>query len=129
MEFDYEFSDDQYSAVRGNAAHSAFYNGQEQYGGDLVGLTAAIINMFIPKKEKKSKKTQIETTLVANNLRQRFSNSYISEMFGIPDEKVNDFIFFAEENGMYWELLKEENEILLLDFLYATTNVYKKRSE
>ncbi len=53
LNFEYEFSDDYLSAVRGNAAHDAFYNGQEQYGGDLIGLTTAIIKMFISKKKRK----------------------------------------------------------------------------
>lgn len=130
LEFDYEFSDDQYSAIRGNAANDAFHNGQEQYGGDLIGLTAAIVNLFIPKKKKKTiKETRAEATLVANSLRQRFSNSYILDVFGIQEEKANEFLFFAEENGMYWELLKAENEILLLDFMYSKRDAYIKNSE
>lgn len=130
LNFDYEFSDDYLSVVRGNAAHDAFFNGQQQIGGDLIGLTAAIVKMFIPKKKKKStKETYREATLVANSLRDRFSNSYISDVFGIPEDKANDFLFFAEENGMYWKLLKEENEILLLDFMYTIRDEYKKNGE
>ena len=129
LNFDYEFSDDYLSAVRGNAAHDAFYNGQEPYGGDLIGLTAAIVNLFIPKKKKKSaKEKNTETTHVAYNLRQRFDNSYISEVFGIPQENAIDFLFFAQENGMYWELLKESNEIFLLDFMYEKSAAYLKQS-
>ena len=131
IEFDYEFSDDQYSAIRGNAARSAFYNGQEQYGGDLIGLTGAIVNLFMPKKRKKSnKRVHTEAELTANNLRQRFSNSYLYDVFGISEENANDFIYFAQENGLYWELLKEGNEIMLLDFMYDKSHAYKNlRSE
>jgi len=129
LNFDYEFSDDQYSAIRGNAAHNAFYNGQEQYGGDLIGLTAAIVNLFIQKKKKNSvKKPDTEISYVANGLRERFSNTYITEVFGIPEAKANDFLFFAEENGMDSKWLKEENEIRLLDFLYTSSAAYKKQS-
>ena len=126
LEFGYEFSADQYSVVDGNKAEEAFFNGQEQYGLDFVGLAG----LLFPKKRKKSiQEIKDERGLIAKNLRQRFSNIYISDVFGISEESANDYIYFSEENGMYRDLLKSMNEILLLDFMYQKSEAYKKRLE
>lgn len=129
LEFDYEFTIDKYSSIKGNKALEAYHNGQEQYGGDLIGLFSdVILRAFIPKKRKTTTPTS-EKEPVAANLRDRFSTNYISETFGIPEEKVNDFLFYAEENGMQYEFLYEENEIVLLAFLFQKSEAYKRQGE
>lgn len=70
-----------------------------------------------------------ERNLVAKNLRQRFSNSYISDVFGISEENANEFLYFAEENGMQTDMLKANNEILLLDFMYEKSEAFLKQIE
>jgi hypothetical protein len=51
----------------------------------------------------------------------------MTETFGIPDEQVNDFIYFTEENGIDKNLLISENEIQLLEFLHRQSELYKAR--
>ena len=126
LEFDYEFSADQYTSVKGNKAEEAYFNGQYQASLDFIGLAG----LLFPKKKRKTfRELNSEKNLVANSLRQRFSNSYLSLVFGIQEELANDFIFFVEENGMQRRWLKQENEILLLDFMHQKSDAYKKLRE
>jgi len=131
LEFGYEFTSDKYTSVKGNKAEEAFHNGQEQYGGDLIGLAGSIANLIFSSKKKHmtNKEIKVERDLVSKSLRQRFSNSYIQDIFGIPQEHANDFIYFAEENGMQLHYLLARNEILLLDFMYQKSDAYKNRRE
>ena len=60
-----------------------------------------------------------------NNLRQRFSDNYLYNTFQIEEENASHFIYFVEENGLNRELLKEENEILLLDLMMERSKEFK----
>ncbi|MBZ0328096.1 MAG: carboxypeptidase-like regulatory domain-containing protein [Altibacter sp.] len=121
LEFGYEFSDDQYTSIVGNKAEEAFYNGQKQASLNFIGLAG----LFFPKKPKKEVEKITDRAALIRAMRQRFSNAYITETFAIPEERVNDFIYFLEENGVDAHLLKLENELLLLDFLTAQSIIYK----
>jgi hypothetical protein len=126
VEFEYEFSADQYSSVKGNKAEEAYFNGPRFSGGDIIGLAG----LLFPKKNKKTfKDINEDKNYVARSLRQRFSNNYLSTIFGIQEEQANEFIYYVEENGMQSSWLQAENEILLLDFMYQKSKVFKNLRE
>jgi hypothetical protein len=126
LEFEFEFSADQYTSVKGNKAAEAYFNGQQQNALDFVGLAG----LLFPKKKKKTfKDINEDKNYITRSLRQRFSNSYLSSKFGIEEEQSNDFIYYVEENGMQASWLKEENEIRLLDFMYQKSKAYKDLRE
>jgi hypothetical protein len=130
LEYGYEFSADQYTAVEGNKAEEAYFNGPRFVGGDFIGLAAGLASLLLPKKKKKtSKEVNEDQNYIARSLRQRFSNSYLMSNFGIQEEQANDFIYYVEENGMQSSWLKEENEIRLLDFMYQKSVAYKNLRE
>ena len=122
LEFGYEFSADQWTSIVGNRAEQAFYNGQSQNGGNILGL----VGLFLKNKRFNIGRTNEERQVAVTALRQRFSNTYINETFGIPAEKVNDFIYFIEETNFDTNLLKSENEIQLLEVLYRKSEIYKR---
>jgi len=130
LEFEYEFSADSQTSVKGNKAEEAYHNGQEQYGGDLIGLAGMVVGLLVPKsKNKKSTKREkiSETDVITNAVQHRYSINYISENFNIPEDKVNEFIYFVEENGIDRNLLKPENELLLIDFLNIQSKAFLKQ--
>ncbi|MFK5982480.1 MAG: carboxypeptidase-like regulatory domain-containing protein [Flavobacteriaceae bacterium] len=132
MEFEYEFSPDAQTSVKGNKAEEAFHNGQEQYGGNLIGLARLLVSAFVPINKSKSKprtKREVisEVDMVTNAVQHRFGVAYISENFDIPEEKVNEFIYFVEEKGIDRNLLKSENELLLIDFLDTQSKAFLKQ--
>lgn len=133
LEFGYEFSADAQTSVKGNKAEEAFHNGQEQYGGDIIGLGLLIASAFVPKSKNKKyssnpKRDQIsETEMVINAVQHRYSISYITENFNIPEDKVNEFIYFVEDNGIDKKLLRPENELLLIEYLDQQSKLFLKQ--
>ena len=132
MEFEYEFAPDAQTSIKGNKAEEAFHNGQEQYGGNLIGLAGLLVSAFVPinknKKKHQSKRDVIsEVDMVTNAVQHRFGVTYITENFSIPEEKVNEFIYFVEDSGIDKKLLRSENELLLIDFLSQQSKVYLKQ--
>ena len=126
LEFEFEFSADQYTSVSGNKAAEAYFNGQQQNALDFVGLAG----LLFPKKKKKTFREKNEDqNFIVRSLRQRFSNSYLLSVFGIEEEHANEFIYYVEENGMQSSWLKEENEIRLLDFMHQKSKAYKNLRE
>ena len=55
-----------------------------------------------------------------------FSLNYIQEQFEIPENKIHLFLAFVEDKGINPELLKPENEILLLEFLVKKSKQFIK---
>jgi hypothetical protein len=123
LEFDYQFSPDRQTGVRGNAAEEALGYSDLRAGANVLGL----VGLLFPKKKKSEKQVVTEKEVITTSLRQRYSNAYMTETFGIPDEQVNDFIYFTEENGIDKNLLISENEIQLLEFLHRQSELYKAR--
>jgi hypothetical protein len=126
-EFGYEFSADAQTSIKKNKAEEAYHNGQEQYGGDLIGLGALLASAFLPKNKNKkpTKKEQIsEEDMVTNAVQKRFGINYISNIFNIPEDKVNEFIYFIEENGIDKKLLLPENELLLIEYIDEQSKAY-----
>ncbi len=124
LEYGYEFSDDAQSSIRGNKAEEAYFNGPVQGGGDILGLA----NLFFPNKKKTEREVISETELKTDAVQKRFGNAYISKTFNIPEEKVNEFIYFVEENGIDKKLLQYENELLLIEYLHIQSKKYLKQA-
>jgi len=130
MEYGYNFRDDTQTSIRGNGAEEAFHNGQQQYTGvNFLAIAGILLNAIIPKKEKEAPRAAVPKDLIPKTLHKRFTQDHIAATFDVPLKKVNDFIFFVQENGMDKKLLKPENEMQLIDFMYKQAKIYKTRSE
>ncbi len=128
MEFDYEFTPDKWSSIPGNFAESAFYNGQEQYGVNLLGGIGLLGQLIFNKKASRSfalKPHNPEKTV--QGLRERYSHQELRDAFKIPEGKEEDFLFFAEEHGLKSDLLKDNNQLVLLSFLQDKALDYLKQ--
>ena len=128
MEFDYEFTPDKWSSIPGNFAESAFYNGQEQYGVNLLGGIGLLTQIIFNKKASRSfalKPRNPEKTV--QSLRERYTHQEIREAFKIPEGKEDDFLFFAEEHGLTDNLLLDKNQLVLLSFLEENAVAYRKQ--
>ena len=129
MEFEYEFAPDDQTSIKKNMAEDAYYNGRQQVGGDVIGLLSTIVGaVLVGKANINVKNGKVsEKELVTKEMQRRLGIGYISETFNIPEEKVNEFIYFVEENGMDKKLLKPENELLLFEYLDQQSKLYLKQ--
>ncbi|MCF6307034.1 MAG: carboxypeptidase-like regulatory domain-containing protein [Flavobacteriaceae bacterium] len=132
MEFEYEFAPDAQTSIKGNKAEDAYFNDQFREGADFIGLAGLLVSAFVPinkSKSKPSNKREVisEVDMVTNAVQHRFGIAYITENFNIPEEKVNEFIYFVEDNGIDKELLRPENELLLIEFLSEQSEDFLKQ--
>lgn len=130
MEFDYDFRDDELSRVRGNAAAKALAGGQGlQYGFNPLGLLGLLFNKDKTNTVVKKRDDLQRTEAIAVALRQRYNVYFFNENYGIPIEKVDDFIYFVQDSGMNQDLLKASKELELLSLLKAQSILYLQRSD
>lgn len=103
----------------------------DMLGGDMIGLVGFLLKPLFKKKDKKTDIEKYQDRVQAANkafevldLRLMYSNDYIYRMFGIPQDKVNEFIVFVEDNGLDYDLLKEGREMEFIDFLVQQSNSF-----
>ena len=125
LEYGYEFSADAQTSVDGNKAEDAYFNSQKQASLDFIGLAGLIF----PKKKSNKKQEISETDMITNAVQKRFGNNYISKTFKIPEDKVNEFIYYVEENGIDRSLLRPENEFVLINYLHLQSRAYLLQSQ
>lgn len=58
-----------------------------------------------------------------------YSNTFLSETFTIPSDKVETFINFMEAKGVPQEFLKPENEMQLLEFLFKQSKLFLSNND
>ncbi|MEP3793377.1 MAG: hypothetical protein ABJU54_00815 [Gilvibacter sp.] len=128
LEYDNDFRDDAQSSIRGNAAEEAIGGRYLQYGFNPLGF----LGLLFPKKDKANGKNNKDIRYreaIATGLRQRYSVHFFESEFGIDPLKVDDFIYFVDEQGLSADMLKAENEIELLSFLKEQSEAYKTRAK
>lgn len=131
MEFDYEFSADQSSAVENSALREV------QPAGLNILFPFALLADLLFKSDAKSGRKNIMTSLEEMKLKdgstiaikQRFPESYFTETLKIKKTDIDSFLYFVNENGFTTELLRENNELKLMDFLEKQQNIYLSQSE
>lgn len=73
-----------------------------------------IFKMFVKKKDEK------ETKFVENvdvEVRKMYDNEFFRDNFNIKENKINEFLFWAFDHGYDDKLLREGNEMDLIQFL------------
>ena len=124
LEFGYDFENDGQSPVTGNAAEDAIgVNSVPVASVDVIQL----VKLFFPKKKRSTQQIVTSRKDLADALLKNYNHDYIVQTFDIPYDKVNDFIYFTEENGLTVSMLKPANKIELLAFLFEQSESYKKR--
>ncbi|MGO3182307.1 MAG: carboxypeptidase-like regulatory domain-containing protein [Aequorivita sp.] len=130
MEYDYDFKPDDKTAISGNAAEEALHDHTLKNGADVLAILGGVANLLYPRGKTISiAERERNQALVSNNIQQRFSKDFIEANFDIPEDKAVDFLFYAQENGLDEKLLKPENEMELMEFLFKKSEEYKKRGE
>ncbi len=121
LEFEYEFSADSQTSIEGNKSAEALNDRSLKNGLNFVEL----FKLLLPQKKESIRKINNEKENLFYAFKQKVTNSYISETFIIPLEKVDDFIYFMVDNGINEELLKKGNKFRLLDFINQQSTLYK----
>ncbi|MEX2350629.1 MAG: carboxypeptidase-like regulatory domain-containing protein [Flavobacteriaceae bacterium] len=128
MEFDFEFSDDKSSGVENSAIQEV-----PSAGLNMLAPFALLADLIFKPKDRLSQPslTPIQQLQLKDAsfiaLQQRFPEAYYSEILNIPDDEQVNFIYFVIEQDFTTDLLKENNELKLMDFLEKQSQLYIKR--
>ena len=58
---------------------------------------------------------------------QLYDDDFFRENLNIEKDNIYEFIYFAEDNGLSPQMLKEENELQLIDFLVKQSQRYREK--
>lgn len=64
---------------------------------------------------------------IDEDVKQLYNDEFFKEYLNIEPENINEFIYFAEDNGLTPQMLEEENELELIDFLVEQSENYRER--
>lgn len=115
--FGYEMRPDKYSTVENDALDKSYLTN---------GLNFANIFRAIFKEESKEPE-HIEDIDVG--VRKMYNDDFFKDNFDIKRENINEFIFYAEENGLTSKMLQKGNELELIEFLLAKSKTYKAQQK
>jgi hypothetical protein len=121
---DYDMSADYKSGVVNTAIRQP-----AQFQTNFIGIIKLIVpSLFeIKSRDVKRGKTQSNLSkLYGTKLAEAFTHSYYTINYNIPEDKVNSFIVFVEEDGFNVELLQEKNELRLIEHLQEKSKQYLK---
>ncbi len=120
--YTYEFTDDYKSEV-----DNPFMKKGELYNGaDLVGIFAMVLKPIF----QKNKKTKNETKLLGNEdikeITDVYGMEFLSNTFNIPEDRVEAFVAYVNDNNFDPRLLNENNEVELIEHLFAQSRKFLK---
>ncbi|MCF6294798.1 MAG: carboxypeptidase-like regulatory domain-containing protein [Flavobacteriaceae bacterium] len=115
---DFEFSDDYKSGV----VNMAMEEGRYYNGADFV----QIIGLLVKPIFKSNKKDIINNSDAYKDLTTKYSLSYLQKNLNIPEDSIDEFIHFVEDNGFDKNLMEEGNELQFLEFLISQSKAFKK---
>ncbi len=129
MEFDYEFAPDTSTGVENSAIREV-----PTAGLNVLGLVGFLGEALFRKRDTTTQKlTPLEKAQLADAsytaIYQRFANDYFTDVLKIPKDQIENFLYFVTENSFTPDLIRENNELKLMDFLEKQSKIYLARTE
>ncbi|WP_299189638.1 carboxypeptidase-like regulatory domain-containing protein [uncultured Aquimarina sp.] len=113
---DYDWTADELSELE----NKVFLEDRMIYGLNFVNLFKVVFK----NKDKNDDKVPADIDV---KVRKMYNDEFFKTNLALEMDQINDFIFFAEENGLNKSYLEEGNELNLLEFLVSQSKVYKDR--
>lgn len=86
----------------------------------------ALLSVFFKKESKPLPKNQeIENTDNIHDLSDKYTQAFITQQFHIPPSQIESFYSYCYENGFDSELLKDENEVYLIEYMVKMSEKYR----
>lgn len=110
-----EMPDDQFSSVQNIATNKGEYYNMID-GRELFKLVSKLFT--------KKKKDKVTITEVIVPFEVKYTNSFYTENFKIPEDKVQAFIAYVENNDFDYQLLLPAKEMQLLELLHLKSKAF-----
>ncbi|WP_170837149.1 carboxypeptidase-like regulatory domain-containing protein [Aquimarina amphilecti] len=113
---DYDWTADELSELE----NKVFLEDRMIYGLNFVNLFKVVF------KNKDNGEDNVPADIDVK-VRKMYNDEFFKTNLALEMDQINDFIFFAEENGLDKSYLEEGNELNLIEFLVSQSKVYKDR--
>ena len=127
LEFTYEFAPDSQSSIEGNKSLEALGFTAQREGANVMGLVGMLFNSKEPRLTKRDRRDMTDARVTA--IRQRFNKQYFTDTLNIPEAEIGAFLYYVESNEFSAELLEENNELRLMDFLDKKSELFLSSAE
>ncbi len=87
------------------------------------------VNIFKAIVGDNTKRKEIPKREMDDYMRQIYNSEFFRENLNIEEDNINDFIFYASDNGLDAEMMENGNELDLIEFLIAQSRDYKELRE
>lgn len=121
----YDFRDDYQSGVDNIAMPD--YGRRLVNGLNIKNLMGLILKPIFSNNEDSGIVASEDPTL--QRVEDIYDVSFIHSNFNIPTEKVDAFVIYVKDHGLTEELLREGNELQLLEFLYSKRDEFLQLEE
>ncbi|MGB7842540.1 MAG: hypothetical protein WBL21_07105 [Salinimicrobium sp.] len=94
---------------------------------DPLAIISGLIRIVAPKRKKVVEEPQryIGRIELEEIVRERYNDEFFLEVLKIEKTKISDFFDYCEENGFPRELLKEEKEMSLVEYLLEQSELFR----
>ena len=117
---EYDYETDPSSEVV-NIALDPTVRGME-HGVNFVNIFKALSKLGAKKDSIPGERLQVSTVL-----RQVYDDRFFVEDLNIPQDKIDDFLFYIDEKTPAYSLLQRNNEFQLIEFLVNESKSYLKQ--
>ena len=116
----YEYETDPSTEVE-NIALDQTVKGME-HGLNFVNIFKALASLGAEKDSVQRQRLQVSEVL-----RQVYDDRFFVEDLHIPQDKIEDFLFYIDEKTPAYSLLLRDNEFQLIEFLVTESKTYLKQ--
>lgn len=121
-DFDYEYSPDSLTGVTRNEAMLASRT-RLVNGLNFVNLFKAAVGETSRKTKKRPERD------IDENIRKIYNDAFFKENLNIELDRINDFIYYAQDHGLNKNMLRQGNELDLIAFLIEQSKAYKQQQQ
>ena len=91
-------------------------------GMDVIGLVSSIF------KKRKPETRPPQTDFDIGVLKNKYHPEYLTDLLELDPAYLNEFIYFAQDNGLSLEMLKSNNELAVIELLLVEVDRFKQNS-
>tara|TARA_R100001369_G_scaffold21881_3_gene39737 strand:- start:44854 stop:45681 length:828 start_codon:yes stop_codon:yes gene_type:complete len=99
-------------------------------GSNVLGILGLILSPILPDKKVPEINVDVNkyknTSDVIAHLRELFDEKFFTETLEIKKDYIDDFIYYANDNGMGVILIKQKNQLALIEFLMDQSKIYNQ---
>lgn len=114
--YDYEFSADRYTTPD----NSAIDKGYLENGINFAHIVKSIFGVKSQQKEKHPEFMDVQ-------IRKLYKDEFFKKYLDVEEESINEFVFFMQDRGLNIEKMKTLNDLQLLEYILAESEVYQEQ--